>query len=426
MPESQTESEIQHFDNSDPLRPYKDRFVIDDPSIIYLDGNSLGRLPKSTIDVLNKSVRDEWGCDLIDSWNKSWYTKSLEIGDTIAKIIGAEEGEVIVADSTSVNLFKLAHAALNYQSDRSIILTDEFNFPSDLYIFQGLIREKFSDLKIEYLRSEDGVSISSEEIKSKITDQVALVSLSHVTFKSAFMYDMEEVTKMAHEQGALVLWDLSHSVGAVPIDVSTSEVDCAVGCTYKYLNGGPGAPAFLYVRKNLQDQLSSPISGWFGANDPFDFNLDFEPATGIQQFLSGTPPILSMGAIKPGAEMILEAGIDAIRKKSILLSERFIHGVTEYLLEYGYSISSPLSAEERGSHVSISHKEAGRIIKALMDPSIDGFKIIPDFRRPDNIRFGFAPLYNSFQELEVTIRKLKMICENGLYEQYDDTMPEVT
>lgn len=426
MSGTQIESEFQRLDTSDPLRKFRDQFVIDEPSVIYLDGNSLGRLPKASIDVLNKAIHSEWGGDLIDSWNKSWYNKSLDIGERIGKLIGAKPGEVIVADSTSVNLFKLAHAALNYQHDRKVILTDEFNFPSDVYIFQGLIRERFSEVKMEYLHSENGVSISNDEIRSKLSNQVALLSLSHVAFKSAFMYDMKYVTELAHENGALVLWDLSHSIGAVPIDVGMAGVDLAVGCTYKYLNGGPGAPAFLYVRKDLQEKLSSPISGWFGADKPFNFSLDFEPSFGIGRFLSGTPPVLSLSAIKPGVELILEAGIDAIRQKSVLMSELFIRCVTDDLQKYGFTVASPLSPIERGSHVSIAHPAAGRIVKALMDMSIDGFKVVPDLRKPDNIRFGFAPLYNSFRELEITINKLKTISENNLFKQYNDSLPEVT
>jgi len=280
------------LDFKDPLKSFREHFVIDDPNVIYFDGNSLGRLPSATADHLDKIVHEQWGKDLIDSWNQGWYHKSEEIGNKIARLIGARDGEVIVSDNTSTNLYKLAAAAIQYQKNRNTIISDELNFPSDLYILQGLKREK--QMKLELMGSADGISISTNKIKSSLNQAVSLLTLSHVTFKSAFMYDMKEVTEIAHEAGAMVLWDLSHSVGAVPINLSESDVDLAVGCTYKYLNGGPGAPAFIYIKKDLQEKLLSPIQGWFGATDPFSFSIQYQPEEGIKRFLTGTPPVLSM------------------------------------------------------------------------------------------------------------------------------------
>lgn len=414
------------LDKKDVLKSFRNHFVHSDQSIIYLDGNSLGRLPLETIEHLDHVIKEEWGTNLISSWNRTWFEQSAKLGDKIAKIIGAEDGEVIVSDNTSINLYKLAFAALSIQKGKETIITDEFNFPSDIYILQGLIKDFQKNFAIEFLRSNDGISISDNEFRTKINSDTALLSLSHVAFKSAYMYDMYQVTEVARSHNAITLWDLSHSVGVVPIDVKKSKVDMAVGCTYKYLNGGPGAPAFLYVRKDLQDKLLSPIQGWFGANKPFEFDLDYKPASGIQRFLSGTPPMLSLSSIEPGLDLILRARLDRIRDKSKGLSRFFIDLFNDELLELGFRLASPSNENCRGSHISIKHNEAFRIIKALMDKSIDGKSIIPDFRSPDNIRLGFAPLYNSYDEVYLTIQKLKQIVSLNLYQNYDETRSSVT
>lgn len=416
----------QQLDANDPLRGFRDRFVVDDPNVIYLDGNSLGRLPKATVNQLENAVRCEWGTDLIDSWNKTWYHKSEQIGNKIAKLIGAEAGEVIISDNTSTNLYKLAKAAIDFQADRNVIVSDAFNFPSDLYILQGLVRENPEDLQLELIQSVDGVMVKNEDIKKKLNANTALLTLSHVAFKSAFKYNMSEVTQMAHDAGALVLWDLSHSTGAVPVNMKEANVDLAVGCTYKYLNGGPGAPAFLYVRQDLQDKLASPIQGWFGAKKPFEFSLEYQPEAGIKRFLSGTPPILSVSGIETGVDLILEAGMQKVRAKSIQMSTFFFERYQSDLKPLGYGLALPLNHEQRGSHLSLSHEEAFRICKALMDKSVDGKKIVPDFRAPNNIRIGFAPLYNSFEEIEHTVRKLQFIVKERLFEKYHISRDEVT
>jgi kynureninase len=416
----------KELDGKDPLKQYRGQFVIDDPSVIYLDGNSLGRLPKTTMSILENTIKRQWGEDLIDSWNKDWIYKSAVIGDKIARLIGAEPGEVIISDNTSTNLYKLVSAALNYLPGRSTIVSDVFNFPSDLYILQGLIAESKNRVKLKLIGSADEITISDNEILKNLNKNTCLLTLSHVAFKSAFMYDLPKVTRMAHEAGALMLWDLSHSAGAVPIDLKSSGVDLAVGCTYKYMNGGPGAPAFLYVRKTLQKKLRPTIQGWFGEANPFTFSLNYTPDYGIRRFLTGTPPVLSLSSIEPGVDILLNAGMEQIRKKSLALSEFFIELWKDELETLGFRLASPLDYRQRGSHLSLKHDEAFRIVKALVDPSFLGKRVVPDFRTPDNIRLGFSPLYNTFKEIQGAVQKLKEIVRNRWFEKFDDTKGPVT
>jgi kynureninase len=325
-----------------------------------------------------------------------------------------------------VNLFKLVWAALTMQSDRSKLVTDELNFPSDLYIMQGILKNHPGRFQLDLLESHDGISVHPDEMDKKIDGHTALVSLSHVSFKSAFMYDMHAVTSRVHSQGAMVLWDLSHAAGAVPVDLNGSGADMAVGCTYKYLNGGPGSPAYLYVRKDLQERLQPPIWGWFGVSNPFDFSLEFDPSGGIRRFLVGSPPILSMIPVETGLKMIREAGMDRIREKSLAQSEFIMKMVTKVLLEQGFTIGSPRKPGQRGSHVSLRHPEGYRICQALADPDEGAYTILPDFREPDHIRIGIAPLYNTFEELVIVVQELKRIVENRIYEKYSIVRETVT
>lgn len=414
------------LDGADVLNSFRSRFRIEDPETIYLDGNSLGRLPELTAVHLDKVIAEEWGARLIRSWNEGWYDRASRIGDKIAGIIGAEPGEVIVSDSTSVNLFKLACAALFHQPGRNRIVSDGFNFPSDLYILQGIVRMFGSGHHLELMQSRDGIGMEDDVIRNAINAETALVTLSHVAFKSAFLYDMEGVTRMAHEKGALVLWDLSHSAGALPVDLRKADADMAVGCTYKYLNGGPGAPAFLYIRKDLQDKLTSPVWGWFGDDRPFRFERDYVPARGLRKFIVGTPPVLSLSAIEPSVDMILEAGMDRIRKKSIAQTEYLLYLASEWLLPLGFSVGSPADPLKRGSHVSLRHPEGFRICKALIEPKKTSIKVIPDFREPDNIRLGITPLYTSFSEIRRSVERMREIVENKEFESYSGDWDPVT
>lgn len=418
--------EARGMDRNDPLGVYRDQFTPLEAGMIYLDGNSLGRLTKSTIGHMERLLREEWGGRLIRSWNESWYHKATELGDKIARIAGASPGEIIVADNTSINLFKLAFGALKWNEGRTGIVSDTLNFPSDIYILQGLVHQFGEDYHLDLAPSGDGISVSLETLNSVISDQTALVALSHVIFKSSFMYDMEKVTEIAHEKGALMLWDLSHSIGSVPITLNKLNVDLAVGCTYKYLNGGPGAPAFLYVRKDLQERLLSPIWGWFGQHMPFEFSLRYEPAEGIQRFLSGTPPILSMAAVEPAVSMLLDAGIELLREKSIQQSNFLIKLAEKYLFANEFKLGSPSDFRKRGSHVSLKHPEAYRICKALIDPDTGDGQIIPDFREPDNIRLGLTPLYTTFEDVFKAIQQMHMIVKEKYYMNYSVERSSIT
>ena len=414
------------LDNQDELSGYRSRFISGDEKLIYLDGNSLGRLPAESKEILERSVSFEWGERLIRSWNGDWYTKNISLGDKIAPIAGASEGEVVITDTTSVNLYKLAHAALRFQKGRTRIVSDELNFPSDLYILQGLVKEFGDEYELAVVSSRDGMTIDTMDLKAVIDENTALVSLSHVAFKSAFRYNMKEITGLAHEKGAMVLWDLSHSIGAVSGELNTANADLAVGCTYKYLNGGPGSPAFLYVRKDLQDKLISPIWGWFGEKNPFEFELKYRPGDGIKRFLAGTPPVLALKTIEPTLDMMIEAGMNSIRNKSVSQSDYLLRLAERFLYPLGFMPGSPTDPEMRGSHVSLRHPEAYRICRALIDPDVGGAVVIPDFRDPDNIRFGITPLYTTYTEIIMAIREIRDIVENKLFLKYSGEREKVT
>lgn len=419
--------ELAHeLDARDELASFRNEFVIADPNLIYLDGNSLGRLPKRTIEFMRNSIEDAWGERLIRLWSDGWIHTPTRLGAKIARLIGAQEDEIVVAEATSINLFKLAIAALRARPERTKIVSDVFNFPSDLYIFQGIIDLLGRRHRLELIPSKDTITIAPEAISAAIDSDTALVSLTHVAFKSAFMYDMPAVTEQAHRAGAFMLWDLSHSAGVVPVDLNASGVDLAVGCTYKYLNGGPGAPAFLYVRRDLQTQLSQPLWGWFAAKNPFAFELDFAPADNISRYRVGTPPMLSMKALEPALDIVLEAGIERLRAKSVRQTDYLISLAEQRLVPLGFGIGTPKRSEMRGSHVSLRHPEAYRINRALIEAEPSDIKVIPDFREPDNIRLGIAPLYNSFLDIYLAIDRMRQIVRDGIYEKYSPERLGVT
>lgn len=410
------------LDAQDPLAHFRERFVISDPNLIYMDGNSLGRLPKATLALTEDLLHRQWGERLIRSWNEGWFTAPERVGAKIAALIGAQPDEVIVADSTSVNLFKLVVAALRLQQGRSRILTDNLNFPSDLYILQGAIETLDKQHQLEIVSSPDDIHGPVLELQAQFDSEVALLTLSHTVFKSGYTYEMSTLTESAHEVGALVLWDLSHSAGAVPIDVNAARVDLAIGCTYKYLNGGPGAPAFLYIRRNLQEQLTNPITGWMGQKNLFQFESVYRPAPGLRSFLTGTPPVVSLSLIESGVDLLLEAGLDNLRVKSEQQSNYLI-ALWEAMLEpLGYSLNSPRDVQQRGSHISLGHAEGLRIDLTLLND----MNVLPDFRAPNNIRLGIAPLYTSFLDIHTTVMRLRDIVVQKLYEKYSSETPTVT
>lgn len=415
----------KQLDQQDTLASYREQFVINDPDLIYMDGNSLGILPKAAQEKSRQVVDEQWGTDLIRGWNKGWWEASQRVGDKIGQLIGAAPGQTIIGDTVSINLFKLATAALTCQPDKTRIITDTFNFPSDLYILQGIAKllspsptlgeGRAGGYEIILIGAIDNVITPDiAALESAIDENTAFVTLSHVVFKSGYMYDMQRITDLAHSKGALVLWDLSHSAGSVPVDLDDCYADLAIGCTYKYLNGGPGAPAFLYVNRNLQEKLFSPIWGWWGQKNPFDFDLEYTPAPGVQRFLVGTQPMISLLTMEAALEPMLQAGMDALRAKSVLMTEYASFLTGELLASLGFSFGSPRDPVRRGSHISLRHEEGYRINRAL----IAEMNVIPDFRAPDNIRLGFAPLYTSFIDIWEAFDRLRKVVEEKRYEKY--------
>lgn len=410
------------LDGQDALAHFRQEFYINDPDLIYLDGNSLGRLPKATRERICSIVEAEWGNDLIRGWNANWYQAPARVGEKIARLVGAAPRQVIVSDSTSVNLFKLACAALELRPDRACIVSDMLNFPSDIYILQGIVSLLGNQHNLRLVPSPDGISIDLEDIGRVVNQDTALLTVSQVVFKSGFLYNVAELTQMAHQAGALVLLDLSHSVGAVPIELDEWGVDLAIGCTYKYLNGGPGAPAFLYVNHALQQVAFSPIWGWFGQQAPFAFDLDYSPAEGVRRFLVSSPPILSLLAMEAGLDLQIEAGIGRIRQKSIALTSYLIYLFDRVLAPLGFTLGSPRDPSRRGSHISIRHPEGYRINRAL----IEEMHVLPDFREPDNIRLGLAPLYTTFWEVWAGVERIRRVVVEGNYLRYSTQRQAVT
>jgi kynureninase len=385
-------------DATDPLAWCRDAFLLPD-GVVYLDGNSLGALPKRTPERLAHVAQREWGDGLIRSWNAAgWIDLPRAVGDKIARLIGAEPGEVVVTDSTSVNLFKLLAAALAMRPERRVILSEPENFPTDLYMAQGLI-----DLLggRHTLRLEPAGTLAKA-----IADDTAVVMLTHVNYRSGAMHEMAAVTRAAHTRGALALWDLSHSVGAMPLDVHGARVDLAVGCGYKYLNGGPGAPAFVHVAERHHAALRQPLSGWLGHAAPFEFDGGYRPAPGISRCLTGTPPILSLAALEVGVDLLLACDMADVREKSMRLTDLFIELVEERCHAHKLALASPRNAERRGSQVSFHHSHGYPVMQALIARGVIG-----DFRAPDLLRFGLAPLYVRYVDVWDAVTALAAVLD---------------
>ncbi|HYM48991.1 MAG TPA: kynureninase [Candidatus Limnocylindrales bacterium] len=392
------------FDRQDPLAPVRDEFALPE-GVVYLDGNSLGALPKATGPRLQEVANREWGDGLIRSWNDAhWIDAPRRIGDKIAQLIGARPGEVIAADSTSVNLYKLLAGALRAQPDRHFILTEASNFPTDLYIAEGLV---------ELLGGHQALRIvPREQLMGAVDPSVAVVMLTHVDYASGMIHDMAALTAAAHAQGALMLWDLSHSTGAVPVELTAHQVDLAVGCGYKYLNGGPGAPAYLFVRQGLQEAMETPLQGWMGHAAPFAFEADYRPAPGIQRQLAGTPPILAMAALEVAVDLWLRVDRTEVRRKSMALGDLFVRLVDERCAGLGLELASPRERQQRGSQAAVRHPEGYRIMRALIDRGVIG-----DFRTPDLMRFGFAPLYTRYVDVWDAVDALREVVTSRAYER---------
>ena len=398
-----TREEVASWDDADPLRSFRDEFELPD-GVLYLDGNSLGALPKKTAARLRQIVTEEWGRDLIRSWNAhDWIRYPRRVGDRIAKILGAAPGQVVAADSTSVNLFKLLSAAVGLGGSRTVILSEEENFPTDLYVAQG-----FSGLLGRYRLQ----LVTRANLVAAIDDDVAVVTLTHVDFRTGEMHDMRALTRLCHERGALALWDLSHSAGAVPLHLDRDEVDFAVGCGYKYLNGGPGAPAFLYVAEKHQESIRPPLSGWMGHETPFAFDTDYRPAPGIERHLCGTPAILAMAALEVGVEIMARADMEQVRAKSQKMGNLFLRVVEESCQDLGLTPAGPRDSGKRGSQVSLRHSQGYPIMQALIAENVIG-----DFRAPDILRFGFTPLYLRYVDVWDAAVVLKRILESGAWQR---------
>ena len=419
-------AQARKLDDHDPLATFRREFTSLTRNLIYLDGNSLGPLPVETADLMQAAIKEDWGQQMIRSWNRKWYALPETMGDLMAPLLGAKDGEVCFADSVTVNLFKLAAAALSLHPNRKSILTDDLNFPSDLYTLDGLVRLINNGHAVKQVPSADGMTLPAADLIAAIDEDTVLVTVSHVVFKSGFMHDLPAICEAAHAMGALVLADVSHSVGSVPIDFENWGVDLAIGCSYKYLNGGPGAPAFLYVRKALQESLQPQLSGWFGSQDPFAFNTGYTPAEGIRRFLVGTPPILSLQAIEPGIRLLLEAGMDRIRNKSVSQLDLFIELFDSFLEPLGFELGSPREAAQRGSHIAFRHPEAFRINQALIHPPDGRPVVIPDFRTPDNLRIGIAPLFVRYVDIVQAVERILEIVVNREYETFAHETDTVT
>jgi kynureninase len=401
-------SYAQSLDAADQLAPFRDRFVRHDRELIYLDGNSLGQLPVRTQAQIAEVVDQDWGVGLVRSWNK-WIQLPRQAGDMLGDhLIGAAAGQVVVCDSVTVNLYKLAWAALDARPGRDVFITDDDNFPTDRYVLEGIAAQRGCELRLIHTDIDHG--ISEQALAEALDERVALVSLSHVAYRSAALADMTRLTDLVHRAGALALWDLSHSVGSVPVELDASGADLAVGCTYKYVNGGPGAPGFLYVREDLQSLIRQPIWGWFGQHDQFAMGPRYDPAPGIDAFLTGTPNIIGTVAVEEGTRLLGEAGITALRAKSIELTSYLIALADEWLAPLGFTIASPRDSARRGGHVSLRHDDAWQISQALIKADVVG-----DYRTPDRLRLCPVPIFTSFTEVWEAIDRLRDITASKSY-----------
>ncbi len=404
------------LDLADPLARFRDEFVFEEGGPIYVDGNSLGRLPRRTREALGELV-EQWSAALVRGWHE-WIQLPVDVGDLLAEsVLGARPGEVIVTDSVTVNLYKLAAAALSARPRRTVVVSDVDNFPTDRYVLAGLAPE----LRLFEADPVEGPTVADVEAACAGGD-VALVTLSHVAYRSGARADLHAITEAAHAAGALVLWDLSHSAGAVPADLEEHGVDLAVGCTYKYLNAGPGAPAFLYVRSELQEELRTPIQGWFGQRDQFAMERPYEPAEGVVRFLAGSPQVLGLVAVRAGAELVAEAGIDAIDAKGGALTAYAVELHDSLLAPLGVELGTPRDPARRGAHVSFRHAEAWRTCRALIERA----GVIPDYRGPDTVRFGFPPLYTRFADVRGAVERLRRVLEREEYLEVDPSLTRVT
>ena len=414
----------KNLDSKDELSIYRDKFILP-KNQIYLDGNSLGVLAKDVVDNLNYTIKEEWGNSLISSWNKSWVNLPRLISKKIATIIKSNKGEVYVGSSTSINLFKLLKSILEANRGIKYIITDNLNFPSDKYICEVISKDFNIDFK--FLEYGNDLIPDIEKLKEYILKRRGILVLSHVSFKSSFRYSVEYISKFCKDNNIIVIWDLSHSVGAIDIDMRSNGIDYAIGCTYKYLNGGPGSPAFIYVRESELRKLKSPIKGWFSHNKPFEYSNEYVESNSIEKFSNGTPHILSLSTLKTSLDITIQATTEKLGIKSANLFDFFLSIYNEKLKNLDFELLSPLEKDKRGSHISISHIEAWRISKCLIDPiDKEASRIIIDFRPKNIIRIALTPLYTSFDDIYKLCERIIEIIRDKEYSQKDNSMEGVT
>jgi kynureninase len=418
-----TRAAADALDATDPLACFRARVAgTDDDApdrLLYLDGNSLGRMPVDTPAAVARVVEQEWARGLVGSW-ASWIGEATRVGDLLAAgVLGAGPGEVLVGDSTSVNLYKLLVAGAAARPGRDVLVCTADDFPTDRYVVAGVAEAR--GMTVRELPADIDRGLDPSVLAAALDERVAVVVLSHVAYRSGALADPAAVTRLVHEAGALVLWDLSHSVGAVPIGLAAADADLAVGCTYKYLNGGPGAPAFLYVRRDLQERLRSPIQGWFGQRDQFAMGPVYEPAPGIERFGVGTPPVLGLATVEVGARLVAEAGVERLAAKGRQLTELMVALGEAWLAPHGVVLASPREAERRGAHVTFAHPQAWQLTQALIDRNV-----VPDFRTPDRVRLGPAPLYTRFVDVWDALDRFRRLLDDGDFARYPAEHARVT
>lgn len=389
------------LDAADPLAGHRDSFLPSEGLVAYLDGNSLGRPLAATAALMDDFIRTRWAGRLIQGWTDGWLDWPLRLGDRLGEVaLGAAPGQVVVADSTTVLLYKLARAAVDARPGRRTVVLDTDNFPTDRYVLEGIAAER--GLTLRWVDTDPATGIHPEQVAAAVDEDTALVLFSHVAYRSGWLADAPAITRIAHDAGALAMWDLSHSAGSVPVELDAWGADLAVGCTYKYLNGGPGAPAFAYLRTGLQDELRQPIQGWMGHRAAFEMGQGHEPAPGVRALLSGTPPILAMVPLHANLDMLAEAGIAAVRAKSLLLTGFVLDLADEWLAPLGVEVVSPRDPQRRGGHVTLRRPGFADLLDPLWAQGV-----IPDYRRPDGLRIGPAPLSTSFDEVHRGLAALR-------------------
>ena len=405
----------RRMDRADGLAHFRKRFAGADGPLVYFDGNSLGRPPLAAIERMQQFMTEEWGGRLIRGWDEAWLAQPTELGDRIGRaVIEAKAGQTVVADSTTVLLYKLARAAVDAQiardPQRREIVVDTDNFPTDRYVLEGIAKER--GLRLRWIEVDTAAGVTPAQLARAVGPETALVVVSHVAYRSAHLADAPELTRIAHDAGALILWDLCHSAGSVPVKADAWGFDLAVGCTYKYLNGGPGSPAFAYVRDDLQGVLAQPIQGWWGTTDMFLMGPEYEPVPGIRRFLSGTAPILGMLPMAETLAMIEEAGMPAIRAKSMALTAFAIELSEAWLAPLGVTLASPADPEERGGHVTLHHDAMREVTARLWQRDV-----IPDYRDPGGLRIGLSPLSTSFEEVHRGLQQTEQVLRQVLTER---------